>query len=691
VQHATDVGSQPDDALARSEVRFQRAFSHAPFGMVVESPDGILLEVNDAFATMLGRRPQSLVGRRSEELVIDEDPPQVLAWTDTGEPDVVVADRRYRHADGHVVQARCTSRMERDASGDADGWVTHVADLTRLRAAEDALATSEARFRRAFDESPIGMGLSSADGRLLWVNDAYCLLLDRTWAEVVGRRSEEFIHPADRRVAAHVTRRLMSGDTSRAECEMRYTRPDGSVVWARLSMSTLTDPDDHEPALVLGQVLDITAARDAEARLAHQASHDALTGLPNRMLLLDRLGQALHRRARQGHEVVVLFLDLDHFKVVNDGLGHTAGDELLVEAARRLRECVRPTDTVARLGGDEFVMVCEIEDDHQVEALCERVAAVLDQPFDLDGRTLSMSASIGVVIGDDVHSPAELLRDADVAMYRSKADGRGRSTLFTEDLRAEAVERLEQEAALRVALDERQLVVHYQPVVSCADGTVHGVEALVRWNHPDRGMLGPADFLPAAERSGLIVDVGRHVLRIACEQLGLWQASGRDLTVSINVSPRELLDGNVVEHVLDACSRAEADPGGLVLELTENALIETLSSAGERLRPLRRAGVSVALDDFGTGYSSLQYLRDLPVDLVKVDRSFVRGLGREDDGALAEAIVRLARALDLTTVAEGIERPEQLERLRQMGCGFVQGYLLGRPVPVEELDLSPRR
>ena len=664
MQHATDVGTDPDDALARSETRFRRAFSHAPFGMVVESADGVLLEVNDAFAAMLGRHPGSLVGCHDDDLVVDDDPAQVLAWTPTGEPDVVVTDRRYRHADGHVVPARCTSRMERDAHGRIDGRLTHVADLTRLRAAEDALATSEARFRRAFDESPIGMGLSSGDGRLLWVNDAFCVLLDRTWAEVVGRRTEEFIHPDDVPVASRTTRRLVSGETPRAECEMRYVRPDGSQVWARLSMSTLSDPDDDEPSLVLAQVLDPPAAREPAACPPHRARHDALTGLPNRMLLLDRLGQALFRRARLGHEVVVLFLDLDDFK--------------------------SPTDTVARLGGDEFVMICEIERVHQVAALCDRVASALGAPFDLDGRSLSMSASIGIVVGDDVHSPAELLRDADVAMYRSKADGRGRSTLFTEGLRAEAVERLEQEADLRVALREGQLAVHYQPVISCEDGSVHGVEALVRWHHPERGLLHPGDFLPAAERSGMVVDIGAFVLTTACRQLGAWQAQGRHLTVSINVSPRQLLDGNVVDQVLGECTAAGADPGGLVLELTENALIETLSSAGERLRPLRRAGVAVALDDFGTGYSSLQYLRDLPVDLVKIDRTFVRGLGSEDDGALAEAIVRLGAALDLTTVAEGIEEPAQLERLRAMGCGYVQGYLVGRPAPVDELDLTSR-
>ena len=560
----------------------------------------------------------------------------------------------------------------------------------RLRAAETALATSEARFRRAFDESPIGMSMSSADGRLLWVNDAICRLLGRSWAEVVGRRLDDFTDPDDVDMAARIRSQLLAGETTRAECELRHLRPDGSAVLVRMSMSVLSDPDSDEPSLVLGQVLDITEARETEARLAYLASHDVLTGLPNRLLLLDRLAQAMYRRERSGGEVAVLFLDLDDFKIVNDALGHAAGDEFLVEAGNRLRHCVRPTDTVARLGGDEFVMVCEVDHMDLVAPLCDRVAATLARPYDVDGKSLTMSASIGVVVGDELHDPAELLRDADVAMYRSKADGRGRATLFTARLRAEAVERLEQEADLRVALRERQLEVHYQPVISCGDGSVQGVEALVRWRHPERGLLMPGDFLPAAERSGLIVDVGAYVLAAAAVQLSRWQQSGSSLRVSINLSPRQLLDGSVVDIVLGACRAAGARPQGLVIELTENALIEALGIAGDRLRRLRDAGITVALDDFGTGYSSLQYLRDLPVDLVKIDRTFVRGLGHNDDGALAEAIIGLGGALDLVTVAEGVETDEQLQRLRTMGCDMVQGYLLGRPVPADQLDLTPR-
>ena len=565
-----------------------------------------------------------------------------------------------------------------------------AADSTRLRAAETALATSEARFRRAFDESPIGMSMSSGDGRLLWVNDAFCVLLGRTWAEVIGRPIADFTDPTDVAVAERIRNQLLAGETNRGECEMRHLRPNGSTILARLSMSVVAESDTAEPPLVLGQVLDITEARETEARLAYLASHDVLTGLPNRLLLLDRLAQAMHRRERFRGEVVVLFLDIDDFKIVNDGLGHAAGDEFLVEAGHRLRQCVRPTDTVARLGGDEFVMVCEVDHIDLVAPLCERVAAALARPYDLDGKSLQMSASIGVVVGDDMHEPADLLRDADVAMYRSKADGRGRATVFTARLRAEAVERLEQEADLRVALREGQLEVHYQPVICCADASVYGAEALVRWRHPDRGLLMPGEFLPAAERSSLIVDVGTAVLHAACRQLAIWQQAGLDLRVSINISPRQLLDRDVVDTVLSACDQAGARPAGLVLELTENALIEALGIAGARLRRLRDAGIGVALDDFGTGYSSLQYLRHLPVDMVKVDRTFVRDLGHEDDGALAEAIVGLGDALHLTTVAEGVETDTQLRRLRAMGYGYVQGYLLGRPAPAAQLDLTPR-
>jgi len=689
VQDISDRGTSPDDTLARSEARLRRAFTHAPFGMVVVSAAGTLLEANDAFAAMVGRTRATLLGRPESELVVDDDPPQVLEWTADGEPDLVVTDRRYRHTDGHVVVARCTTRMERGRDGSPEGHLTHVADLTRLRAAEDALATSEARFRRAFDESPIGMGLSSSDGRLLWVNDAYCLILGRSWAEVVGRRATEFTHPADVPLAARSAGKLLEGTTTRAECELRYLRPDRSVAWAQVSLSTLSDHDSG-PSLVLAQVLDITDARLAEERLAHQAGHDALTGLPNRALLIDRLSQALRRRFRTGGQVVVLYLDLDDFKVVNDGLGHAWGDELLVEAADRLRRCVRPSDTVARLGGDEYVMVCELEEATHVSVLCERVAGALARPFDVDGRSHTMTASIGVVVADPTHSPVELLRDADVAMYRSKGEGRGRTTLFTTGLRDDAMARLEQEADLRSAIEHDQLVLHYQPVVSAIDGRVEGAEALLRWDHPERGLLPPAELLATAERSDLVLEVGAIVLRQAIAQLAAWQHAGIPIRLGVNLSPRQLRDGDLATQVIDLCEEAGADPAGLVLELTENAFIEALGAAGEQLRSLRETGVSVALDDFGTGYSSLQYLRDLPVDHVKIDRTFVQDLGVSDDGALANAIVRLAAALDLVTIAEGVETPAQQERLRLMGCDHLQGFLLGRPAPADQLDLTAR-
>jgi diguanylate cyclase (GGDEF)-like protein/PAS domain S-box-containing protein len=684
-------GGNPDPRRA-SEERFYRAFAYAPFGMVMVGADSIVLEANEAFADMIGLGVDDIVGTNEIEHMIDDDPAQVLEWTSGGEPDLIVSDRRYRHADGRTIFTRCTIRMERNGDGRLDGQFVHVADLTRLRQTEDALATSEARFRRAFDEAPIGMALGSTDGRLMWVNDAFCTLLGRPWAEVVGRPGTDFVHADD---LAQVGELVSSGHVVGNLGErpvIRLVRPDGTVVWGQISLSRLTGdgPDPEANPLVLAQLVDVSAAHEAEERLAHQATHDALTGLPNRTLLLDRLAQAMRRRVRRGGEVVVLFLDLDDFKVINDGLGHAAGDEVLVESARRLRHCVRPSDTVARLGGDEFVMVCELDRPHEVAALCDRVLSALTMPIRVAGRTLVTSGSLGVVIATDDQEPPDLLRDADVAMYRSKADGRGRSTLFTASLRAEAVTRLEQEASLRQAIEEGELEVHYQPLIDATSGIVAGAEALVRWRHPTLGLLAPKEFLPAAERSGLVSDLGRAVLAQACMSLATWQSMGHSLRVSVNLAPRQLLDDDLVDTVMWACRAAGADPPGLVIEITENALIETLGVASSRLRELRGLGVGVALDDFGTGYSSLQYLKDLPVDLVKIDRSFVTGLGDGDDGALADAMIGLADALGLLSVAEGVERPDQLERLQAMGCAMVQGYLLGRPAPAHEMDLSPR-
>jgi diguanylate cyclase (GGDEF)-like protein len=414
--------------------------------------------------------------------------------------------------------------------------------------------------------------------------------------------------------------------------------------------------------------------------------HDPLTGLPNRTLVLDRIAHALARANRGEASVAVLFLDVDNFKVVNDSLGHRAGDNLLRQLAERLSDAVRPADTVGRFGGDEFVVLCEdVVDEPMALRIAGRLARVFAEPFSLEGDDVHLaSASIGVVLRDGAQDdPEELLRDADAAMYRAKERGRSRVELFDSGMRARAIGRLQTEGDLRRALDRDELRVVYQPIVTLGDGAIRGFEALVRWQHPERGLLAPAQFIPVAEESGMIVALGRVVLEEACRQAVRWAAEHGPVPIHVNLSARQVADPNLVDSVAHVLRTTGVAPSSLVLELTETSLLERSHSPADTLARLKALGISLILDDFGTGYSSLSYLQQFPLSGLKIDRSFVAALGAANgDGAIVDAILRMARALDLEVVAEGLETEQHLETLRGLGCRYGQGYLFSRPVNV---------
>jgi diguanylate cyclase (GGDEF)-like protein/PAS domain S-box-containing protein len=434
--------------------------------------------------------------------------------------------------------------------------------------------------------------------------------------------------------------------------------------------------------------------RQVEESIRLQSVHDALTKLPNRTLFLDRLHQALGRIARNGRTVAVLFLDIDRFKVVNDGLGHVVGDMLLVEVAARLQEVVRPSDTVARFGGDEFVVLCDdLDADLDAVEVAERVAEALRRPFLLSGREVVSGASVGIATASGVdHEGAEaLVRDADAAMYRAKDRGKGRYEVFDESIRRQAVRRLETEQALTRAVARGELRVVYQPGICLSTGNVAAVEALVRWEHPERGMIAPAEFIPVAEETGLIVPVGEWVLEqaaVLASRLQWAAADGGAMTVAVNLSARQLAAPGLVGRVADLLREHDLPARALSLEITESVLMEDAESARRMLVALKDVGVYLAIDDFGTGYSSLAYLRRFPVDALKVDKSFVDGLGREaEDSAIVRAVVSLAKTLGLDTVAEGVETEVQRDELLQLECTYAQGFLWAPPVPVEELEV----
>jgi len=430
----------------------------------------------------------------------------------------------------------------------------------------------------------------------------------------------------------------------------------------------------------------------AEVELAHQALHDQLTSLPNRALFYDRLGQALTRLDRHRSALAVIFCDLDRFKVVNDSLGHGAGDRLLVDVAARLSGALRAGDTAARFGGDEFVILCEdIAGERQAIEIAERVADALRAPFELEGDPVFVRTSIGIALATDSEARLEaLIRDADAAMYRAKDNGGDGWEVFDDAMRARAVHRLQVEHALHRAIDRGEIEVHYQPQVLLATGELYGVEALVRWRHPERGLLSPDAFIATAEETGIIHALGAHVLEVACEQSARWQAAAPDrpIKLSVNLSPRQCQHPDIRSTVADVLMRTGADPAMLCLEVTETAVMEDLGVMGGVLEALKELGLTLAIDDFGTGYSSLRALQRLPFDVVKIDRSFIAELHRAEQGVqIVAAVISLARALGKRTVGEGIEEIAQVQCLQELRCDVGQGYHYGRPAPAAELIL----
>jgi len=535
--------------------------------------------------------------------------------------------------------------------------LAHASDVSLLLNADLALEYASPAFERVFGSSPRDLGHTASFLTLVDDQDTFRV---RTAFE-------------------HVVR----GDGARVNVAFR-SRFAGRIRHVEAAVTNLL-LDPSVEALVVN-VRDVTDRKQFELALDHQAMHDPLTGLPSRSLLIDRVAQALAHRHDESEMIVVLLLDLDRFKVVNDSLGHDAGDELLVEIARRLVHVLRPDDTVARLGGDEFVVLCRDVGASGVSDLPRRVLREIERPIDVANGSFSLTASMGVVVATRQHTAETVLRDADAAMYVAKERGRNRFAFFDDRVRERALGRLDTENALRRALDQHELRVHYQPVFDIRTRALIGVEALVRWQHPERGLLDAAEFVPAAEENGLIGPIGSWVLTEACSAAAAWDVrfDHPPPRTWINLAAQQLADPDLLGTVRRVLSETGLDPHHLGLEITETSIVREPDAALAALTSLREFGIQFALDDFGTGYSSLAYLRRFPVDVVKIDQSFVGALG-EESPAIVAAIVAMAHALDLGVVAEGVETREQYEALRSLGCDAAQGFFLGVPVPANEL------
>jgi diguanylate cyclase (GGDEF)-like protein/PAS domain S-box-containing protein len=587
----------------------------------------------------------------------------------------------FRTRGGERVDVGVSLSPLRDERRTTVGAVLIARDVRARKRAEDALRESEERYRSLFERNQAGVFRTTIGGEILDCNDAFARILGFAGRDDgIGRNM--LGHYADLRERAALVQKMRAAGALTEE-EVALKRADGSPAWI-LANALLLPARGGAPEIIEGTVVDITQRKNVESQIVHQAYHDALTGLPNRMLFYDRLNQALAlvRRTRRG--LAVLFLDLDQFKLVNDTLGHGAGDRLLVEIARRLQQTVRESDTVARAGGDEFILLLrDVDSGTDAARTAQKVLEAVAQPVEIDGQRLYLTTSIGISLfpGDGEEAEA-LLTSADIAMYRAKDLGRNGFQLSTPALNARSVARLTLERELRQALERGELALRYQPQLRIASGRTVGVEALLRWNHPRRGLVEPGDFIAVAEDARLILPIGEWVLRTACEQARAWRAQGcPELHVAVNLSALQFQQPGLAGRVEAILRESGLAAAALVIEITESAAMQNVELTVEVLARLRGMGVRVALDDFGTGHASLAYLRQFPIDALKIDRSFVADLETRREGpAIVTAIIGLAHGLDLEVIAEGVETAGQLGYLAARGCDAYQGFLASAPL-----------
>ena len=558
--------------------------------------------------------------------------------------------------------------------------VVNVVSWRMNEDARESMRESDVRFRSAFEDAPIGMAIVGLDGVIQRVNACLCAATGRAQDDLVGLALDTLTPEEDRDGEPWPSQ-------PGVETERRFTRADGSVGWGLWQHSLVRDAG-HAPAYWVTHVLDISARKGVERQLDYQAHHDPLTGLPNRTMFLHRLRELIDQS--EDEEVAVLFVDLDNFKVINDSLGHGAGDQLLIVVAERMRRVLRPGDMIARFGGDEFaVTIGSAGGEAAACRVADRLASALRAPVELDGRQRFVTASFGVRSAHATAAdPEGLLRDADAAMYRAKELGKARCEVFDNSMRERAVERLDLEGGLRRALERGELRLLYQPLVELGTGRIVGAEALLRWDHPERGLVVPPVFIPIAEQTGLIAPIGAWVLEEACRQAAAWARNGRELSIAVNVSPRQLATSDFAGLVDSALAASGLEPGLLCLEITESAVMADPAAATAVLERLKAIGVRLAIDDFGIGYSSLSQLKALlPVDTIKIDKSFVDGVtGNGEDHAIVDAVLRLASGLGLEAVAEGVESTDQVEALLALGCRLSQGFHFARPQTPQDLE-----
>lgn len=658
----------------REHRRMAKVLEHAGEGYLLFAPSGAVLASSPSIARIWPDGFDHLDTIFDTLHVDDREFARrlgVQALEQPGTPAIGEVRAVTRSGEMHWFEIRINDQSADPAIG---GLITNVRDITDRVLSDCERERAEARFRLGFEQAAVGMAMSDLDGTISQANTALCDLLGRPAREIIHQEIDSFLAPGARSLRPCVAR-LLEGEQSSCEVETQFTRGDGAPAWTVVT-TVLVPADGSRDAYLFSQFQDVTDRTLSEHALEHQALHDSLTGLPNRVLLQTRLDAALG----DDQPPTVLFVDIDNFKVVNDGLGHTTGDRMLVELAACLAANTRDDDTVARFGGDEFAVVLRgLPGRDAAIARAQHLLDVLSRPVTVDGETHFVSVSIGVAAGGPNASAETVLRDADAALHQAKALGRHRVEWFHHDFHSRAEHRLRTNSRMRQALENGHFHVAYQPFLTVADERVIGMEALLRWVDPERGAINPAEFIAVAEQTGLIVQLGSWALDQALGQLKVWRQErpwGNDLSLSVNLSARQLTVDGLVDTVQQSIIASGVDAGALCLEITETAVMSDIEASIGLMRMMRGLGVDLSIDDFGTGYSSLNYLKSLPLTTLKVDRSFIDGLGQDPhDTSIVEAIVALGRALGMRVHAEGVERRDQLDELRRIGCDDAQGWL----------------
>ncbi len=680
------------DELRKSEARYRAVVNTASDAIITITPDGIIHSFNRGAERIFGYRAEEVIGQLFTLIMPERFREQCMLglrrYLETHESRVIGGTTELiglRNDGGEFPVELSLGEVQED--GDRL-FAAIIRDITERKRSEEALRQLSRQNEMVLNSAGEGIFGLDLQGKTTFINPAAARMTGWDIDELSGQRLHDFLHHSKPDGTPYPSEEcpiyavFKTGATLSRDNEV-FWRKDGTHFPVEYVSTPIVEGDK-----ILGAVVtfkDITERKALEKKLQYQAFHDPLTDLPNRALFMDRLGHALARAGQQASEVAVLFTDLDNFKVINDSLGHKAGDQLLVAVAERLKACLRPVDTVARLGGDEFTLLLEgVTGVSDAARVAERIAQELRAPFALEAQEVFATTSTGIAVSSSAQGqPTDLLRHADLAMYRAKSKGKACYEVFEPSMSIDALERLELETELRRALGREEFRVYYQPEILLESGDIVGMEALVRWEHPEHGLLLPQEFLPIAEESNLIMPIGQWVLREACKQLRTWQEkypNNAPLVMSVNLSTREFFQPSLIAEIL---RETGVDPRTLQLEITEGAVAyDNAQNANNTLWNLKTLGVQLAIDDFGMGYSSLSYLKRFPVDLLKIDRSFVRELGKDlKDTKIVAAIIHLARALDLKVIAEGVETAEQVEQLRKMECDMVQGSYFSKPLP----------